>query len=55
MKKILAAAAICAGVLIFANTEFAAAEEQQTTDITSIQGTDLNTQQLSTEYKEDKD
>ena len=56
MKKMLAVAAICAGVLVFANTNFAEAADQQSEKVTSItQTTDSDTQQLSTEYKPDKD
>lgn len=56
MKKILAVAAICAGVLAFANTNFAQAADQQAGNVASItQNTDTDTQQFSTEYKEDKD
>ena len=55
MKKMLALAAICAGVIAFANTEFAEAADQQATEVTSItQGTTVDTQQLSTKVKRDK-
>lgn len=56
MKKMLAVAAICAGVLAFVNTNFAEASDQQAKEVTSItQSTGTDTQQLSTEYKPDKD
>ena len=56
MKKILVAAAICACIFAFANTEFAEAADQQTGEIvSSVQSTDIDTQQLSTKYDEDRD
>lgn len=55
MKKLLAAFAICAGVLAFANTEFAEAAEQQSEKVVStIQSTDVDTQQLSTKQEHDE-
>ena len=54
MKKILALAAICAGVFVFSNVNFAEAADQQNGDGTSIvQSTDTDTQQLSTAYDDD--
>ena len=56
MKRMLAIAAICAGVFVFSNTNFAEAADQQAKEVPSItQTTDADTQQLSTEYKPDKD
>lgn len=56
MKKMLAIAAICAGVFVFTNTNFAEAADQQSKKITSItQTTDTNTQQLSTKRDKDDD
>ena len=54
MKKMLLAAALCAGILTFANADFAEAADQQSEKVTSIVQT-TDTQQMSTEYKEDKD
>ena len=52
----LVAAAICAGVLVFANTDFAEAADQQVTEVSSIaQGTTVDTQQLSTKRDYDDD
>lgn len=54
MKKMLIAAAICAGILTFANVEFAEAADQQKTDVTAIQSATDDTQQLSKKkYHED--
>ena len=56
MKKILLAAALCAGIVAFANADFAEAAEQQTPDVTSItQSTTGDTQQLSTRVRHDDD
>ena len=55
MKKIFLAAAICAGILAFANTEFAEAADLQAQEATSlVQSTDVDTQQLSSRT-DDKD
>lgn len=65
MKKILAVMAICTGVFVFANANFAEAStkydeerksaDSQTEGVTSfVQGTDLDTQQLSTKYDEER-
>ena len=49
MKKMLLAAALCAGVFVFANSNFAEAADQQSEKVTSItQVTDTDTQQMST-------
>ena len=54
MKKILLAAALCAGIVAFANADFAEAAEKQTPDVTSItQSTTGDTQQLSTKRDDD--
>ena len=56
MKKLLALAAICAGVIAFANIDFAEAADQQVTKVTSItQSTTVDMQQLSTKRTEDRD
>lgn len=53
MKKILVAVALCAGVLAFANTDFAEAADQQKNDVTAIsQSTVGDTQQFSTQVEE---
>ena len=55
MKKMLIAAAICAGVIAFANTDFAEAADQQTMDVTSItQSTTVDSQQLSSKLDDDE-
>lgn len=49
MKKMLALAALCAGVFVFSNTTFAeAADQQKEEGISVVQNTDVSTQQLST-------
>ena len=53
MKKILVAAALCAGIFAFANTELAEAADQQSTDVTSIQSSVGDTQQMSTKRDDD--
>lgn len=56
MKKILTVAAICAGILAFANTEFAEAADFQAQEVTSlVQSTDVDTQQMSTQQRDDDD
>lgn len=56
MKKIFLAAAICAGILAFANTEFAEAADLQAQEATSlVQSTDVDTQQMSTRRPHDDD
>ena len=55
MKKMLVAAALCAGILAFANTELAEAADQQSEKVTTItQVTDADSQQLSTAYDDNK-
>jgi len=54
MKKMLIAMAICAGVFLFANGDFAEASDQQATDsfyLTS--GTTADTQQMSSKRDDD--
>lgn len=54
MKKMLLAAALCAGILTFANADFAEAADQQSEKVTSItQVTDTDTQQMSTKRDDD--
>ena len=56
MKKMLIAAALCAGILTFANADFAEAADQQSEKVTSIaQVTDTDTQQMSTKRADDED
>mgnify|MGYP007101842594 CR=1 FL=1 len=55
MKKMLAIAAVCAGVFMFANTDFAEAADQQSKDVTSITQATDDTQQLSTKRDDDDD
>ena len=51
----LLAAALCAGILTFANADFVEAADQQSSDVTSIQTTVSDTQQLSTKRANDED
>ena len=56
MKKMLAAMAICAGVLAFANADFAEAADQQATGASVLAPStvvDADMQQLSTKVDED--
>lgn len=54
MKKMLVAMAICAGILAFANTDFAEAADQQTAEVTSLApSTAVDTQQMSTKRDEE--
>lgn len=63
MKKMLAVAAICMGVFVFTNANFAEAStkydeesksaDQQIVTSSTIQSTDVNAQQLSTKYDEE--
>lgn len=55
MKKMLIAAAVCAGILTFANVDFAEAADQQKTDVTTIQSATDDTQQFSTKKKDKYD
>ena len=56
MKKILTVVAICAGILAFANADFAEAADLQAQETTSIvQSTDFETQQMSTLRRDDDD
>ena len=52
MKKMLLAAALCAGIFAFANTELAEAADQQAEKVTSVVQT-ADTQQLSTAYDDE--
>ena len=55
MKKMLVAAALCAGVFAFANVEVAQASDQPTTKVIAIsQSTDVYTQELSTKDKKEE-
>ena len=57
MKKMVIAMAICAGVLAFANTDFAEAADQQATEgawLAPSTAVDADMQQLSTKRYDDE-